>query len=240
MGFELNPYDPCVANATICNKQCTIVWYVDDNKMSHQDPNMVTDVIQRIEQHFGKMLVTHSDEHDFLGMRIVFDKEQGTAKITMMSYLYEAINESGMHIARGAATPATRSLFELDPNSAPLDRQTSDMFRSVVCKLLYVGIRARADILTTISFLTTRLTCPDTSDYRKLIRLLEYIHATIDLPLILGADDLNTMTTWVDASYAVHHDMRSHTGGVLSFGTRGLLCKSSRQSSTLKVQRKPN
>ena len=229
MGFELNPYDPCVANATIRDKQCTIVWYVDDNKISHQDPNVVTDVIQRIEQHFGKMSVTRGDEHDFLGMRIVFDKEQGTAKITMMSYLYEAINESGMHIARGAATPATRSLFELDPNSAPLDRQTSDMFRSVVCKLLYVGIRARADILTTISFLTTRLTRPDTSDYRKLKRLLEYIHATVDLPLIIGADDLNTMTTWVDASYAVHHDMRSHTGGVLSFGTGGLLCKSSRQ-----------
>ena len=63
------------------------------------------------------MSVTCSNEHDFLGMRIVFDKEQGTAKITMMSYLYEAINESSMHIARGAATPATRSLFELDPNS---------------------------------------------------------------------------------------------------------------------------
>ena len=134
-----------------------------------------------------------------------------------------------MHIARGAATPATRSLFELDQNSAPLDRQTSDMFRRVVCKLLYVGIRARADILTTISFLTTHLTCPNTSDCWKLKRLLEYIHATVNLPLILGADDLNTMTTWVDTSYAVHHDMRSHTGGVLSFGTGGLLCKSSRQ-----------
>ena len=48
MGFELNPYDPCVANATIRNKQCTIVCYVDDNKISHQDPNVVTDVIQRI------------------------------------------------------------------------------------------------------------------------------------------------------------------------------------------------
>ena len=48
---------------------------------------MVTDIIQRIERHFGKMSVTHGDEHDFLGMRIVFDKDQGTAKITMMSYL---------------------------------------------------------------------------------------------------------------------------------------------------------
>jgi len=35
MGFVLNPYDPCVANKIINGKQCTIVWYVDDNKISH-------------------------------------------------------------------------------------------------------------------------------------------------------------------------------------------------------------
>jgi hypothetical protein len=33
MGFELNLYDACVANKVIDRKQCTIVWYVDDNKM---------------------------------------------------------------------------------------------------------------------------------------------------------------------------------------------------------------
>lgn len=36
MGFELNPYDKCVANKTINGKQCTIAFYVDDNKISHK------------------------------------------------------------------------------------------------------------------------------------------------------------------------------------------------------------
>ena len=35
MGFELNPYDPCVANKMINGKQMTIVWHVDDLKASH-------------------------------------------------------------------------------------------------------------------------------------------------------------------------------------------------------------
>ncbi len=35
MGFKLNPYDPCVANLTIHGKQCTVAWFVDDNKISH-------------------------------------------------------------------------------------------------------------------------------------------------------------------------------------------------------------
>ena len=34
-GFVLNPYDRCVANKKIDGHQCTIVWYVDDNVMTH-------------------------------------------------------------------------------------------------------------------------------------------------------------------------------------------------------------
>jgi hypothetical protein len=37
------------------------------------------------------------------------------------------------------------------------------------------------------------------------------------------------MHTWVDASYAVHGDMKSHTGGVISFGRGAVLSKSSKQ-----------
>ena len=44
LGFELNPYDACVANKMIDGKQCTIAWYVDDMKISHVDPNVVTNI----------------------------------------------------------------------------------------------------------------------------------------------------------------------------------------------------
>jgi hypothetical protein len=54
LGFSLNPYDACVANKTINGKQCTIVWYVDDTKISHMDDKVITDVIAKIEESFGK------------------------------------------------------------------------------------------------------------------------------------------------------------------------------------------
>ena len=225
LGFVLNPYDSCVANATIDGKQCTIVWYVDDNKISHCDPRVVSDIIEKIEKCFGKMTVTRGDEHDFLGMHIVFNRLTGKATITMSSYLHEAINESGMDIRCKAATPATGTLFTTSPDATALERKDADMFRRIVCKLLYVGLRARADILTALSYLSTRITCPTEEDYKKLRRLLEYLLGTIDMGLTLGADDLGSLYTWVDALYAIHDDMRSHTGGVTSFGTGGLLCK---------------
>jgi hypothetical protein len=34
-GFVLNPYNNCVANKMIDGAQCTILWHVDDLKLSH-------------------------------------------------------------------------------------------------------------------------------------------------------------------------------------------------------------
>jgi len=36
MGFELNPYDPCVVNNMMDGKQCTIVWTTTKSRMSPQ------------------------------------------------------------------------------------------------------------------------------------------------------------------------------------------------------------
>ena len=44
-GFLINPYDRCIANITIKDKQCTIVWYVDNNKVSLVDEVVNTKVI---------------------------------------------------------------------------------------------------------------------------------------------------------------------------------------------------
>ena len=233
MGFELNPYDPCVANCNIEGKQCTIAWYVDDNKISHADPKVVTAIIEKIEERFGKMTVVRGKEHVFLGMNIRYT-DNGTAIVTMKDYLNEAIEESGLEITAEAATPAKRDLFEVDPNEKPLSRERSERFHSVTAKLLYVSIRARMDLLLAVAFLATRVSKSTAEDEAKLKRVLEYIKGTIDMEYVVGADELGKLRTWVDASYAVHPDMKSHTGGVMSFGTGGIICKSTKQKLNTK------
>ncbi len=44
MGFTLNPYDKYVANKMVNGKQMTIVWYVEDCKVSHVNPGEVTNL----------------------------------------------------------------------------------------------------------------------------------------------------------------------------------------------------
>ena len=37
MGFEINPYDTCMANKLMNKKQMTVRWHVDDLMISHVD-----------------------------------------------------------------------------------------------------------------------------------------------------------------------------------------------------------
>jgi hypothetical protein len=100
--------------------------------------------------------------------------------------------------------------------------------------LLYVSLRARVDLLLPVVYLCTRVTKSTQQDRGKLKRVLEYIKGTMDDEYIIGADDMSKMRTWVDAAFAVHPDMKSHTGGVISFGRGGLICKSMKHKSNVK------
>ena len=61
-----------------------------------------------------------------------------------------------------------------------------------------------------------RVSKSDVDDWWKLKRVLAYLKNTIDHVRIIGASSLTQILTLVDASFAVHDDMRSHTGGVTS------------------------
>jgi Reverse transcriptase (RNA-dependent DNA polymerase) len=52
LGFTRNQYDWCVVNKVVNGAQCTIVWYVDDLKISHQDSAVVREHIDHIRQEF--------------------------------------------------------------------------------------------------------------------------------------------------------------------------------------------
>ena len=42
------------------------------------------------------------------------------------------------------------------------------------------------------------------------------------MPRIIGADGMDVLQTYVDASYAIHTDMKGHTGGLMTLG-RGII-----------------
>ena len=80
-----------------------------------------------------------------------------------------------------------------------------------------------------VSFLQTRVNKPDEDDFKKLTRVVKYLQKTQDMILTLGLQNDGVMTWWVDASYAVHNDMKGHTGGTMSLGHGSIYSSSTKQ-----------
>ena len=89
-GFKLNPYDSCVANKIVNGKQMTVIWHVDDLKVSHMEPQEVNICISKMRSIFeganGKMKVTRGKNHEYLGMDLDFNTK-GAVKISMIPYV---------------------------------------------------------------------------------------------------------------------------------------------------------
>ena len=49
------------------------------------------------------------------------------------------------------------------------------------------------------------------------------------MPRIVEASRFEILQTWVDASYAIHHDMRGYTCGIISLGHGIIYDKCSKQ-----------
>jgi hypothetical protein len=66
-------------------------------------------------------------------------------------------------------------------------------------------------------------------DATKLHRLMCYLKATKNDTLTLCADESHEVKWWIDAAFAVHPDMRSHTGAVMTLGEGAAQSKSTKQ-----------
>ncbi len=87
-----------------------------------------------------------------------------------------------------------------------------------MAKTFYVGKLARLDGSTAIAFVTTRVRAPDIDDWRKLSYLMEYLRVDRLHPWILSSNGSKVLMWYVNVSFAVHLNMRSHTGGGLTMG----------------------
>ena len=67
MGFIINTYDPCVANKMVKGKQFTVVWHVDDPKLSYEDGKEVKKVIKELEDIYGEMRIPRGGEMSTYG-----------------------------------------------------------------------------------------------------------------------------------------------------------------------------
>ena len=174
-GFSPNKYDDCVVNKMINGQQMTVVWHVDDLKVSHVDAAEVEKFVQRMETTFGKdtpLTVSRGQVHDYLGMTLDF-RTKGEVQINMEHYIDMMLQDAAEEMKGIATTPAASHLFKVNEKDPQyLGTEQKKVFVHLVMQGLYLSQRGRPDIRTAIAFLCSRLRNPDEDDYKKLIQMM--------------------------------------------------------------------
>ena len=191
-GFELNPYDPCVANKMVNGKQLTICWHVDDVKSSHVDPEINDQFLAWVKAEFGKLgevKTVRGKKHDYLGMVLDYSVP-GQVSIDMSHYVKLMVEQFPQEFLKGAkvASPWNENLFKVQTESPALDADMAKRFHTVTAQGLFLCKRGRPDIAPAIAYLTTRVQKPNYDDWGKLCRLMKFLNQTVDDRLTLSAD----------------------------------------------------
>jgi len=227
IGFLVNPYDPCVANRIVKDGQHTVIWHVDDLKSTHANSVVNDDFFSWLKKKYandgvGEVKVTRGKRHQYLGMKLVF-ASGGKLKIDMVDYFDKMCREFPEELDGDTKYPWTEKLFAVDKNSDVLNTERKNSFHTHTMKTMYLAKRARPDILPAVIFLSSRVKKPTLQDWTKLRKMMNFIWRTKDEVITLECKNNEIITWYVDAAFAVHDDMKSHTGAVMTLGM-GSVC----------------
>ena len=220
-GFKQSLADPCLF--THEERQLLVGLYVDDMITFYRKHEHLQWFLNLLKRKYGPPRVQCGTTVDYLNVELT-RLSQDTGMFPAGSYV--ASQEQYLCKLRSnhpnwfredvtATAPYDTRLFEetdMDPAERP------DEFVSLVMAYLYVCTRARPDIFLAISFLCTRAKSPTKGDEQKLRRICAYIVNTADLVMVFTPSVEMQVVSWVDASYAVHEDAKSHSGTVISAG----------------------
>ena len=107
--------------------------------------------------------------HDYLGMDLDYSLD-GKVRVSMIKYADKVLKDFPEEIRRASSTPAADHLFNIrDPEETEkegkwLSEEHAQHIHHAVAQVLFVSVRARRDIQTAVSFLTTRVRKPDEDD----------------------------------------------------------------------------
>ena len=114
IGFEINPYDMCVANQIIEGKQHTITWHVDNFKSSLEDSKVNDEFLDWLKEKYANenigVKAKRGTKDNYLGMTLDYTTP-GILKFDMTEYVKSMVE--GFHRKFGIQLPGPRAYSRL-------------------------------------------------------------------------------------------------------------------------------
>ena len=137
--FEINPYYWFIKRI-INSKYRTIVWHIDDIKISHVDPEVLPAKTTKIEEVSGKedpLNTIHGKVNKYLDTTLDY-YIPGKVHIHMIDYIKNIIDGITKYMNGEATNPAPNQLFVTNKKPRLINKDTTQLFKHNIAKILFL------------------------------------------------------------------------------------------------------
>ena len=190
-------------------RRCYVSTHVDDGSAMFNYRPFYTDLVQWLERRYGELQKTKLTE--YTGVTFVVHSN-GAFTRSQDGYILrflENVNIPGLVIS---TVPSLHDLFDDTSKSPPCDTK---LYQKLLGYLIHT-LRTRYDVQKEAVHLSSKMSRPTMADLAKVVLVLRYLSGTPKLGPTYFTTQGPTLTCFVDCSYGVHPDGRSH-GGQCSF-----------------------
>jgi hypothetical protein len=218
LGFTPTISDPCVYVMYKNGGRVYALIHVDDIGLIGTTVQLLTEVKTGLSATYT---LKETDMSNYLGMHIVRDRPGRSIKLLQTGYVDSLVLKYGPELQEYPSTPSTPMLpvpGTSPPLSPLLGKKDITEYQGMVGSLMYLASQTRPDILYAVCAHARFSRTPTVDNRKGVIRILSYISCTRDLGLKLFSGEGIVLYATVDASYACHTDLKSHTGCTLHLG----------------------
>ncbi len=237
IGFKPTCSDPQVYVMKTEIGQAIICTHVDDFGVATSNVAMKKYVREALQSKYD--LTVNETMNYYLGMHIERDRQKRSITVTQPAYV-EAMLETFQIEDAGDKFPQTPLPVDHIPfHSSTLPvfgeedlekvirehaqqlgpyKKEKKLFQAMIGSLLYLAISTRPDILFAVNYLSRYNQNPSKSHIELARRIMAYVAGTRHLGLVFHSGEGIKLYATVDASYACHTDLKSHTGVTLHIG----------------------
>ena len=212
MGYTRMKSDLGVFTRSTKLGKSTIGLHVDDMLCTSTHPSLDEYLRDNLRKIYKQISVKTGPDISYLGMMIKMDATNNSVSVSQPAFIKELLSD--LPVSKTYKSPVSSSALKRDPRATPIDAST---FRSTLMRVAYLASRTRPDFNFGVSLCQSTLHKPTTDDQAILDRMLGYLEYTKDKELCFTPTSMH-LTCYVDASYALHNDARSHYGYTMQLG----------------------
>jgi hypothetical protein len=216
-GFTQSKRDPCIYIKGNGDKQILLGVYVDDILTTGKDTAAVNAFRDSLKRKFK---CSQGEELKWcLGMEI--NQREDGILLTQENYINQKLAEFGVYLK-----PDVQRKIPLVANFQQLLIEAQDSeeydpkfpYREIVGSLMYASSVTRPDISAAVGVVSRFLEKPKRLHCEMVKQILYYLRQTADYGLFYGSKGNQTVTGYVDASWANNEDYTSLYGFAFLFG----------------------